>query len=88
MTSLMGFKRVDGVPKVYSTRSNSSIYKPLLNKVVRSGNTYALDVNDKKRAASLASTIRSTARKLGHDVVVCTRGTAVYVSPNDEEKED
>lgn len=88
MAGLMGFKRVDGVPRACSTRKDASIYKPLLNKVSKTGETYALDTHDEKRARSLSATLTTRIKKMGYDNVrVCTRGTTVYVTPR-EERED
>lgn len=66
MANLMGFKRVSKMP----VPKGRSIYDPLLNEVRKTGGIYALDTQDKKRANSLAATIRMVIRKRGYDDVM------------------
>lgn len=76
MANLMGFKRVSRMP----SPKGRSIYDPLLDEVLKTGGLYALDVEDGKRAHSLACTIRTVIKKRGYStIVVCVRGTFVCV---------
>jgi hypothetical protein len=85
MARLMGFKKVDGIPKGIVRRNGCSIYSPLINEVHAKGGTYALDVKDRKRAASLATTIRNVAKKMEcDDILVVLRLTVVYVTRKED----
>lgn len=76
MQNLMGFKKVS---KLCAPKGRS-MYDPLLDQVRKDGGMYALDTQDKKRAASLNSQLRYLVRKRGYDdlkVGICD--TTVYV---------
>lgn len=65
MANLMGFKRVSRMP----SPKGHSIYDPLIDEVRRTGGIYVCETADKKRAISLANTIRIVLRKRGYDDV-------------------
>lgn len=77
MANLMGFKRVSRMP----SPKGHSIYDPLIDEVRRTGGIYVCETADKKRAISLANTIRIVLRKRGiedvkisvMDMTVCVR---------------
>lgn len=76
MANLMGFKKVSKMP----APKGRSIYDPLIELVKKTGDMYALDTNDKKRAYSLAATIRNVIKKRGYaDVIVSVRDTSVVI---------
>lgn len=76
MANLMGFKKISKMP----VPKGRSIYDPLIELVNKTGDMYALDTNDKKRAYSLAATLRTVIKKHGFtDVIVSVRDTSVVV---------
>lgn len=76
MANLMGFKKVSKMP----LPKGHSIYDPLLDEVRKTGGVYALDTNDKKRAYSLAATLRQIIRKREYaDLRAGVIDTTVYV---------
>lgn len=76
MANLMGFKKISKMP----APKGRSIYDPLIELVNKTGDMYALDTNDKKRAYSLAATIRNVIKKRGYTgVIVGVRDTSVIV---------
>ena len=86
MANLMGFKRVSSMPD--NSKSYPYIYQPLLQEVHSKGGIYTLDVSDKKRAYSLAATIRSSIRKLCYsDVKVGVRNTIVFVTKKEKDND-
>lgn len=83
--NLMGFKKSPTpIPPVgIDTHKGASIYRPLINAVIKTGETYCLDVCDHKRATHLSSTLRTVIKKAGliNKVKVVQRWTTVYVTP-------
>ena len=76
MANLMGFKRVSKVP----APKGHSIYDPLLLEVNKTGGIYVLDTQDRKRAYSLATTLRQLIRKREYaDLRAGVVDTTVYV---------
>ena len=77
MANLMGFKRVSKIP----VPKGHSIYDPLLLEASKTGGVYVLDTNDKKRAYSLAATLRQLIRKREEyaDLRAGVVDTTVYV---------
>lgn len=57
--NLMGFKKVSKIP----APKGRSIYDPLLTEVLKTGGIYVLNVEDTKRAYSLAATIKQVIKK-------------------------
>jgi hypothetical protein len=85
MARLMGFKKVDGIPEGIVREKGCSIYSPLINEVHAKGGTYALDLKDRKRASTLATTIRNVAKKMEcNDIKVVLRLTVVYVTRKED----
>lgn len=85
MANLMGFKRVSRMP----SPKGHSIYDPLIDEVRRTGGIYTCDTEDKKRAISLANTIRIVIRKRGiEDVKVSVVEMTVCVRKVKKAKED
>lgn len=82
--SYMGFKKVAGVPRRKAGLVGQSIYEELLREVDTSGDTYALDTRDEKRAKSLRATLHQNIKRFGLvSVHVAQRDTAVYVYKED-----
>ena len=82
--NLMGFKKVEGIPTGISRVKGDSIYSPLIDEVLSTGGTYALDVKDRKRAYNLAAQLRKVMKKKGiAGLNVGVRYTTVYVQKED-----
>lgn len=75
MANMMGFKKIDSLPK----QSRRGVYDDVLETVAKTADMYALDTHDIKRCNSLYSTLRNRVQKLGLPVKVITRGTTVCV---------
>lgn len=76
MANLMGFKKVSNVP----VPKGHSIYDPLLSEARKTGGVYVLDTQDRKRAYSLATTLRQLIRKREYaDLKAGVVDTTVYV---------
>lgn len=71
--NLMGFKKIDCLPE------RRSVYDDVIEKVIETGDIYALDTHDAKRATSLCKTIRNRIRVCGYDAKVIVRGNVVCV---------
>lgn len=78
--TMMGFKKVERIPTGIERRKGSSIYEPLIREVDSNGGIYAIDTKDRRRAATLANTLRHTIKKYEVEVKVTVRYTSVYVS--------
>ena len=78
MANMMGFKKIDSLPK----HSRRGIYDDVLKTVANTADMYALDTHDIKRCNSLYTTLRNRIKKLGLPVKVIVRGTTVCVVRN------
>lgn len=78
--NFMGFKKCSGIPM--ATVPKAGIYDPLIKEVATNGGTYMLDVNDRKRAYSLAATLRQNIKRaVKYDGVRAgVRGTIVFIT--------
>lgn len=86
--NMMGFKPVKKIPA--RVRKGASIYDPVIDAVLKSGQTYGIDTKDCRRAYSLAATIRQAVRKrdLSDRISVIVRYSCVYVTQSEHEEEE
>lgn len=84
--NLMGFKPVKKIPA--RVRKGASIYDPVIDAVLKSGDAYGIDTKDNRRAYSLAATLRQAVakRNLSDKVKVIVRYTQVYLTMEDPEE--
>ena len=75
MANMMGFKKIDCLPR----QRHRGVYDDVLEAVAKTADMYALDTNDVKRCKSLATILRTRAKKLGLPVKVIIRDTTVCV---------
>ena len=85
MANLMGFKKVSRRPLPCGT----SIYDELLTEVSKTGGIYVNDTQDRKRANSLAVTLRGVIKKHSYDrLVVSVIGTNVCIEKKTQKDEE
>lgn len=86
MSSLAGFKRVHDIPETTGgNHRGHSKYDELFDKVRSDGGVYAIDMDNRQHAASMATNLRHILKRRGYDdIIVSQRGIKVYVSREED----
>ena len=83
--NLQGFKRTKEIPSCCRRRPGQSKWDDVISTVIKDDCILMHDTGDKRRAKSIANSIRIRSKKLSAPIKVTLQETTIYVSKREEQ---